>query len=69
MQAQMGTLSGDKVAMPSFMTALTLVVFVIAQFLAAYILLSILFPLYYMWGSIETMEEDKKDALNKMLRS
>jgi hypothetical protein len=69
MQAQMGALSGDKVAMPSFMTALTLVVFVIAQFLAAYILLSILFPLYYMWGSIETMEEDKKDALNKMLRS
>lgn len=68
MQAQIGALSGDTVAMPSFMTALTLIVFVIAQFLAAYILLAIFFPLYYMWGSIETMEEDKKDALNKMLR-
>lgn len=69
MQAQIGVLSGDKVAMPSFMTVLTLIVFIIAQFLAAYILLAILFPLYYMWGSIQTMEEDKKDALNKMLRT
>ena len=68
LQAQTGVLNGDPLGMPSYMTWLTFVVFLIAQFIRAYILLSVAFPLYYMYGSIEVQEEDRKEAINQIHR-
>lgn len=67
MLAQSGIINGDAVAMPSYMPALTLVVFIMAGFLSAYILLSVLFPWYYMYGAIETEEHDKREAINNLI--
>ena len=59
-QSQMGMLQGDPVGMPSYMSVLNLVVFAIAGFIQAYIHLSMLFPLYYFYGSIEAQEKERK---------
>ena len=36
-------------------------VFLIIGFIQAYIVLSFLFPLYYMYGAIDTHEKEKKN--------
>ena len=48
------------------MTWLTIGIFTIASFLQAYIFLSILFPLYYAYGSIEAGEAERAKALDQM---
>lgn len=68
MLAQSGIINGDAVGMPSYMPAMTLVIFTIAGFLSAYILLSVLFPWYYMYGAIEKEEEDKREAMKNLIK-
>ena len=68
MLAQAGAVNGDPLGMPPFMGTLTLVIFILAGFLSAYILLSILFPSYYMYGSIEQQEAEKQEVKDKLLK-
>lgn len=63
-QSQLGALQGDPLGMPSYMGWLNLVVFIIAGFIQAYVHLSFLFPMYYLYGSIQTQEREK-DELKK----
>ena len=48
MKAQAGTLMGDALGMPSYMTWLSLLVFLLAGFVECYIILLLYFPAYYM---------------------
>lgn len=68
MLAQAGVVNGDPLGMPPFIGILTLVIFIMAGFLSAYIMLSVLFPFYYMYGSIEQQEEERKDVLSNMIK-
>jgi len=63
-QANMGVLMGDPLGMPSFMTGLTASVFFFAGFVQAYTHMSMLFPAYYMYGTIETQEQERKNEKN-----
>jgi hypothetical protein len=63
-QANIGYTNGDPLGMPSYITLLTAGIFAIAGFCQAYIRMSALFPLYYMYGSIETQEQERKDYKN-----
>ena len=53
--------------MPSYIGWLSALVFLLIGFIQAYIMLSFLFPMYYMYGSIEAHEQEKnkfnKEAL------
>jgi hypothetical protein len=65
-KAQMGVVMGDPLGMPDYIGKLTLLVFSLAGFIQAYVILSIFFPAYYASGSIETQEQErheKKDSL------
>ncbi len=59
-QANIGVLYGDPLGMPGYITYVSAVVFFMAGFLQAYIRMSALFTAYYMYGSIETQEEERK---------
>lgn len=61
--SQIGTLGGDEAGMPEGMFWLSFIVFAIAGFIQAYVYLSTFFPLYYAYGSIETLVKEKK-AIN-----
>lgn len=61
MQAHLGVLYGDPLGMPGYIVPLTYCVFVIASFIQAYIHISILFPLYFLTGSIDAQEEGRKN--------
>lgn len=66
--ANIGTLYGDPLGMPHYISWLTFAVFFLAGFLQAYIRMSVVFTTYYMYGSIEAREEERRkaiDALNK----
>ncbi len=63
-RANMGYINGDPLGMPSYITPLTAGIFAIAGFCLAYIRMSALFPLYYMYGSIETQERERSDYKN-----
>ena len=56
---EVGQLYGDADGMPSYMTWLTLIVFLIAGFIQAYVWLTILGPVYLMRGSINMKEYEK----------
>ena len=58
-EANTGFLYGDPYNMPSYIGWLSAVVFLLIGFIQAYIMLSFLFPLYYMYGSIEAHEQEK----------
>jgi hypothetical protein len=60
MSSQMGTLQGDPAGMPGYMGWMTFIVLSIAGFVQAYILLASMFPFYYLYGSIETQENERK---------
>ena len=66
-EANMGVMYGDPYNMPSYIGWLSALVFLLIGFIQAYIMLSFLFPLYYMYGSIEAHEQEKnkfnKEAL------
>lgn len=68
MLAQAGAINGDPLGMPPFMGIMTLAIFILAGFLSAYIMLSILFPFYYVYGSIEQQEAEKQEVKDKLLK-
>ena len=59
--ATIGHLVGDPLGMPDYIGWLAAVVFLLIGFLQAYVLLSFLFPIYYMYGSIDAHENNRKD--------
>ena len=61
MSSQMGTLQGDPAGMPEYMGWMTVVVLCIAGFIQAYVQLTAMFPLYYIYGSIETAEKEARE--------
>lgn len=58
--ANVGSVMGDPLGMPSYMPWLCAVTFLIAGFMQAYIRMTFVFSLYYMYGAIETAESEKK---------
>jgi hypothetical protein len=60
-QSMLGVAMGDPYALPSYMPALAAGTFLIIGFLQAYVMLSFLFPIYYMYGSIDAQEQEKQD--------
>ena len=62
---QAGTLSGDPNGMPAYMTWLTVIVFLIAGFIKAYVWLTLLAPLYLMRGSIAQKEKEREEFKKK----
>ena len=60
-QSMVGVAMGDPYAMPSYMPALAAGTFLIIGFLQAYVSMSVLFPIYYMYGSIDAHEQEKQD--------
>ena len=66
-EANKGFLYGDPYVLPSYIGWLSALVFLLIGFIQAYIMLSFLFPVYYMYGAIEAHEQEKnkfnKEAL------
>ena len=60
-QSMFGVAMGDPYALPSYMPALAAGTFLIIGFLQAYVMLSVLFPIYYMYGAIDAQEQEKQD--------
>ena len=60
-QSVLGVAMGDPYALPSYMPALSAGTFLIIGFLQAYVMMSVLFPIYYMYGSIDAQEQEKQD--------
>ena len=60
-QSMFGVAMGDPYALPSYMPALAAGTFLIIGFLQAYVMMSVLFPIYYMYGSIDAQEQEKQD--------
>ena len=60
-QSVIGVAMGDPYALPSYMPVLAAGTFLIIGFLQAYVMLSALFPIYYMYGSIDAQEQEKQD--------
>lgn len=60
-QSIYGTVYGDPLGMPSYMPALTAATFFAAGLLQAYIRMSVLFPLYYVYGAVETFLKKKNE--------
>ena len=60
-QSMFGVAMGDPYTMPSYIPALAAVTFLIIGFLQAYVSMSVLFPIYYMYGSIDAQEQEKQD--------
>lgn len=60
-QSMFGVAMGDPYALPSYMPPLAAGTFLIIGFLQAYVTMSVLFPVYYMYGSIDAQEQEKQD--------
>lgn len=60
--SQMGMLGGDEAGMPGNMSWLNFLVFAIAGFIQAYVLLSTFFPFYFAYGSITQQEKERREA-------
>ena len=59
--ATIGHINGDPLGMPSYIGWLAVVVFLLIGFLQAYVMMSFLFPIYYMYGSIDAHESERKE--------
>ena len=59
--AQAGQLMGDPLGMPAYMGVLTFATYLLISFLQFYITLPLLFHNYYIYGSIETQEQERED--------
>lgn len=59
-QANIGVYYGDPLGMPGYINYISAVVFFIAGFIQIYIRISALFTSYYMYGSIEQQEEERR---------
>ena len=58
---------GDPLSMPSYMGWMSFVVFTLSGFIQAYVLLAVLFPAYYMAGSIEQQEIQRNEKTKNTL--
>jgi hypothetical protein len=58
-QSQAGILQGDPANMPAYMTWMRIVVFALAGFILAFVHLSSLFPLYYLYGTTQEQEKER----------
>ena len=66
-KAQTGTLVGDPLGMPDYMTSMSFFVFLLAGFIQCYVVLLLHFPVYYMTGSIEKQEIEKNEKTSSTL--
>lgn len=62
---QAGVFAGDPDGMPHYMMWLSIVVFLIASFIQAYVWLTLLGPLYLMRGSIAQQEKEREGFKKK----
>ena len=60
----MGVANGDPVGMPGYISWMSFIVFSVAGFVMAYINISSLFPFYYLYGSIEKQEQERKEMMH-----
>ena len=60
-RSTVGSLQGDPAGMPDYMTWMSAIVFFIAGFIQAYLQLSVLFPCYYLYGTIEAQQEERNN--------
>lgn len=67
MKSETGTLTGDPSGMPSYMGWLSVLVFTLAGFIQAYVVIAVHFPAYYMAGSIEQQEIQRNEKAKTTL--
>ena len=60
LSSQRGVAIGDPTGMPEYMSWMKYVVFILAGFIQSFVILSSFFPIYYLYGSIEASEQDRK---------
>ncbi len=65
LQSQMGSLKGDPLGMPDYITWVNIIAFSLAGFIKAYVLLSVIFPLYYLNGSIAAQEKEREEMAQR----
>lgn len=59
-ESQMGVLNGDPAGMPDYVTWLSIVAFLVAEFLKAYVWMTIISPFYLVRISVALKEKEKK---------
>ena len=64
--SDLGVMQGDPSGLPPFFSVLLFFVFAITTFIGQYVEMAMLFPVYYMYGSIETQEKEKADFENNI---
>ena len=64
---QAGTFAGDPNGMPGYMTWLSIVVFLIAGFIQAYVWLTIIPPYYLMKGTMGIQDKEKEEFNKKAI--
>jgi ABC-type Fe3+ transport system permease subunit len=57
--SQEGFLNGDPLGMPGYITTLSFITYFLTGFILVYICMPILMIVYFMYGSIETYEQEK----------
>ncbi len=65
-QSEIGVLNGDPAGMPSYVFWLSIVAFLIAGFIQAYVWTSVLFPLYLSRCSIAMQERDRQKFITNI---
>lgn len=63
MHSLTGLLQGDPSGMPDYVEWLNLVVFILANFIQAYVYLSMFFPFYYLYGSVQAQEKERSELI------
>lgn len=59
-QANLGIVYGDPLGMPDYIVGFTFMIMLVAGFAEAFIRMTIIFIIYYVYGSIETQEEERR---------
>ena len=59
-QAQQSLLIGDPSGMPDFILPLTFTTLTLTHFILFYVVLVVIVHLYYIYGSIETKEQERE---------
>ena len=59
-KAYTGAATGDPLGMPDYLGTMTFIAFTIAGFIQAYVHLATVFPFYYAYGSIDTLEKERQ---------
>ena len=67
MSSTQGLLMGDPGGMPSYIGWLAAATFLLIGFIQAFVQLSALFPTYFMYGSIDVQEQERKEFANRKL--